>query len=327
RWPADAVRRVAQAGPGGPVRLSCTGREGARLIIPDPDGLRVLTEVLPNLPLQEDGSRSAWRLVLWGVSAVAAVAFIVVVAIPRFAGEIAALVPPAWEEKLGANVSEQVVWLLAQMEDQPVATTTCRSRAGLAALAKMEGRLAGALADDTDFRIRLIDVDLPNAFALPGGHIIVTRGMVEFAGSPEALAGVLAHEMGHSVHRHPTEALLRTAGTSFLLGLLVGDVAGGATILAVGHHMLEAGYTREAEQAADAFSISLLQRAEIDPRPSADLFDRFAGDEGAEGGVLDFFATHPPSYQRAARFREGSLGDGPEVLSPAEWRAFRDACD
>ena len=69
--------------------------------------------------------------------------------------------------------------------------------------------------------------------ALPGGHVYVDDGLIAIAQTPDELAGVLAHEIGHVAHRDGTRTVLQTAGLSFLFGMMLGDfVGGGAVVIA-----------------------------------------------------------------------------------------------
>lgn len=328
-WPADTVRLIEKPSATGPLRLGTTERAGARLAIADEAAFGLCSRVLPQLHAAErQDRRVARRVMAWGVAAVAAVALIVTVLIPRLADQVAAMIPEETEQRLGAEVAKQVVWLLAKLEGRPASSMGCSGGEGGIALAQLGRRLSDAADVDRPVAIRLIDADLVNAFAVPGRRIILTRGMVEFAPSPEALAGVLAHEVAHGLHHHPMAMAVRTASTSFLLGLLVGDFLGGGAVVAVGHQMLEAGYNRDAEHEADLTAIELLRRAGIDPGPTGDLFDAFAARAGEmEGGALDrYFASHPPSAARAALFRDAATAGTP-ALPPRLWDALRRACD
>ncbi len=73
-----------------------------------------------------------------------------------------------------------------------------------------------------------------NAIALPGGHIYVFQGLIDKAETPDELAGVIAHEIGHVAHRDGTRSVLQAAGLSFLFGMLLGDFVGGGAVIFAG---------------------------------------------------------------------------------------------
>jgi predicted Zn-dependent protease len=164
-----------------------------------------------------------------------------------------------------------------------------------------------------------------NAFAVPGAIVVVPRGMIDFNKAPDEFAGILAHELGHVALRHPIETLIKVAGVSALFSLLIGDVAGGTVILAVGDYMIRMNYTLPAEQAADDYATALLRRAGIDPAATAAAFERLLP-KGAASTVLEkALSTHPPTEERVARFRAATLPGRP-ALAPAEWTAIKTIC-
>lgn len=328
-WPAAAIRTVGPPARRGPVALSRDGQPGCRLVFDDPAACEALRRRLPHLWRRaERDRRGIWRVVGWGVAAAAAVLLIVLVMIPRFAVQAAAAIPESWERQLGARVAGRIAWVLAYGEDGPDGPAECADPAMREAMDGIIRRLAGVGADA--YTVHIVNSDLVNALALPGGHILMPKGMIEFAGSPEALAGVLAHEIGHAALNHPTEAAIRTGATGILLGLVVGDFAGGAAMLAIGQRMLDASYSREAERAADAFAIDLMNGAGIPLAPTAALFDRLAEKEGEAIDALSFLSTHPDTRSRAEALRRAKTEGGspilPPILTGAEWRALRHRC-
>ena len=84
-------------------------------------------------------------------------------------------------------------------------------------------------------RPAVLRVRVPNAVALPGGRIYVFQGLIDKAESPDELAGVIGHEIGHVAHRDGTRAVLQSAGLSFLLGMLLGDFVGGGAVVIAAH--------------------------------------------------------------------------------------------
>ncbi|WP_408647905.1 M48 family metallopeptidase [Xenophilus arseniciresistens] len=164
----------------------------------------------------------------------------------------------------------------------------------------------------------------PNAFALPGGQIVMTDALVRAAEraklGDDALIGVLAHEMGHVVHRHGTRLVVEQGVLNVGLGLALGDVSSMvATASTVLTHM---AYRRDHEREADCFAVALMRHAQLPVAPMADLLLRIDGPdhapeaaqkpaEGAattpdtqEGGA-DWFSTHPDTPRRAQALRAG----------------------
>ena len=82
-----------------------------------------------------------------------------------------------------------------------------------------------------------------NAFALPGGHIYVFQGLIDRAETPDELAGVIAHEVGHVAHRDGTRSVLEGAGLSLLFGMLLGDFVGGGAVMFAAKTILQTSYS------------------------------------------------------------------------------------
>src|SRR5690606_38593589 len=130
----------------------------------------------------------------------------------------------------------------------------CETPASRAALARLQRQLGG------DVRIRQIgiaNIDMVNAVALPGGRVLLFNGLLKEAKSPDEVAGVLGHEMGHVRHRDTMTALVRQLGLSVVLGGFNGQVGGAV------NGLLAMSYSRDAERAADAYSIDRLRAADI----------------------------------------------------------------
>ena len=110
-----------------------------------------------------------------------------------------------------------------------------------------------------------------NAFALPGEQIVVLRGLIEEADSPDEVAGVIAHEMGHGLELHPETGIVKALGMSAAVLLIFGD---SSSIGNWGAHLLQLSYTRSAEREADVHALRILKAADISPKGISDFFKR-----------------------------------------------------
>lgn len=137
-----------------------------------------------------------------------------------------------------------------------------------------------------------------NAFAAPGGVIVVHSGLIAQTARAEELAGVLAHEVAHVEQRHSLKNLMKTAGFSVLLSLAIGDWTGTALGNAAGK-LTELKFSRDAETDADREGLRRLVDANIAPRPMADFFAKLASRES--GMLPSMLATHPASAERQER--------------------------
>jgi predicted Zn-dependent protease len=183
---------------------------------------------------------------------------------------------------------------------------------------------------DAEFTFTLLDTDVPNAFALPGGYVYITRGLLTLAENEAEMAGVLGHEIGHVTARHSAQRQTRATGAGVLATLgtigaaiLGGEMAGrlAQQVTGVGAQAYLAGYSREQELEADQLGIRYLARAGYDARAMAsfleklnehsELQQRLAGSEG-DPGVMSWFATHPRTLDRVEQAIEeiGGSADG-----------------
>lgn len=238
-----------------------------------------------------------------------AIAAAVVFVVLRAPGWIAPHIPYSWEARLGDAMVGDFGGRL------------CETPASRAAIARLQAQLG----DDVRIRqIAIANIDMVNAVALPGGRILLFNGLLKEAKSPDEVAGVLAHEIGHVRHRDTMTALVRQLGLSVVLGGFNGRVGGAV------NGLLAMSYSREAERAADSYSIARLKASDISPLPTAAFFERMGKRAGGEQmeRAASWMASHPVSAQRKAAFT-GSAVKGHSYrasLSPVQWQAMVNAC-
>jgi len=173
------------------------------------------------------------------------------------------------------------------------------------------------------FRVSVQRSEEVNAFAAPGGLIVVYTGLIEEAGSAEEVAGVLAHEMAHATRRHSMRQLIYGAGILPLMGLVIGQPDAAALVQGLGQ-LSELRFSRAQEEDADLTGFDTLVAAGISTEGMARFFDRLASLEGAPPS---FLSTHPSSAGRAAAIRERAraLGASPGTSLPVDWDAVKAA--
>jgi predicted Zn-dependent protease len=198
--------------------------------------------------------------------------------------------------------------------------------------------------NDKPFTFTVLDSDVVNAFALPGGYVYVTRGLVALANSEAELAGVIAHEIGHVTARHTaqrvTTGLFANLGAA-VLGAVLGSPAL-ANVAQVGAAAYVQSYSRDQELEADQLGVRYLARAGYDPRAMAwflgsleadsRLEAQLAGQEGREPEA-SIFSSHPRTpdrIRRAAETAKASLVEAPfvghvEYLDRVEGMLFGDS--
>jgi predicted Zn-dependent protease len=172
-------------------------------------------------------------------------------------------------------------------------------------------RLGTALATRSDDRGRawqfhVVDAELVNAFALPGGFIYVNRGLIERAGSTSELAGVLGHEIGHVLLRHSAEQMEKAQktnlGVSVVCGLTNICSSNAARVaINVGGAALFARFSRRDELQADSAAVAVLERAGYDPQGIASMFAKLLETRDQRPDLVEgWFASHPLEEDRIA---------------------------
>ncbi|MCP4314126.1 MAG: M48 family metallopeptidase [Bacteroidetes bacterium] len=150
-------------------------------------------------------------------------------------------------------------------------------------------RLEGGLEDsEYSYRLVVFENKMINAFTLPGGNILISTGLIGFCDTPEELASVIAHEMGHVEERHVVSRLVKELGIEILTSAdtyVLGEVTGLIT---------STSFDRRQEEEADLFASQLLERSGIEPRTLATLFRKL--EEEADNELMQHFeiiSTHP----------------------------------
>lgn len=293
RWPLREVRQTQGFYPGEQVRLE-HGAGGEALLVSDVAFLTALRAAAPQAARGfHDPRRRRWQA---GVALGAAVAALVVTlglyfwGIPALAGIVADRVPVSWEIAVG----ESAVARLAPPSRR------CLDPVRQRHIDEIVSVLLRTLPDRRyPFQVAVVDHPMVNAFATPGGFIVIFRGLLDRTENAEELAGVLAHEIQHVLHRHATRAILRHASTGILLAALLGDVSG---VVAFGAETARAlgdlRHSREAEHEADRDGMRMLHAAGVDPRGMLAFFEAMQKGEGATPAGFRYLSTHPTAGDR-----------------------------
>ena len=302
---ADLVRLDVSAGR---IKLGHRSLEGWRLALAEP----IAPDVRALLPARGGSlapavSRRTMGALIALSAAVSAFAGVII-----FAPEVLARrMPMEWERKIGAAY------------ELPIAATRCENPRIRAALDALLDRLdPHARADG--LKLDLVGVDMVNAVALPGGRMVLFDGMLDEVDNPDAIAGIIAHEVGHVRRRHVAAAMVRDLG----LGTVVTLMGGGAVAGNAGN-LLSLRYGRAAEAEADAEAVATLKRAGISPKPTADLFKRLSREQGEDAtAALEFLQSHPLSRGRAERFAGSAVqgADYSPAMSDDDFQALKTQC-
>ncbi|SPF77723.1 M48 family metallopeptidase [Pseudoprimorskyibacter insulae] len=321
RWPLGDIRELPDQADRSGLVLRHRDDALVRLHLPD----RGLVPRLPNRTKRAPVARRG-RLALWAVAAIASVALIIFVLVPRMADQLAVFIPPEGERALGEVTLDQIRHALDETGVQPV--PICNRPAGRAGLDQLATRLTDATDTPVEISLTVLDHPMINAFALPGGFIILSSGLIRAAETPEQLASVIGHEIGHVVSRDPTRHALRSAGSIGVLGLVFGDFAGGTVVLFLANQLINAQYSQTAEADADTFAHDLLVKLDVPPSALADMFDIIRKRYGDAEGLIAHFLSHPSLGDRieTARNSEFSGIASAPLVSPKVWSDIRSIC-
>jgi Zn-dependent protease with chaperone function len=311
-WRADDLVPLQPAGPGS-MRLSCRIDADARLTIDDPVVISQLVRVAPALAPRK---RRFPPLVTWAAALIGAVAGVVLLYevllwLPR---PLARAIPFRWEASLGNGL---VAPLIGQLGGE------CKGHAGQVALESLAHRLGQTSGSSIPFRLHAVKAAAVNAFALPGGQIVLLNGLLKQAGSADELAAVVAHEMSHVILRHVAEQTIRGIGLGWTVLMITGEPTSVSAVV-VGT-VLRLSYSRQAEAEADAMGADLLRKADVSTQAMNDFFARLARRHGSGGSLPDFLSDHPPLDTRGVAAPPQPFTR--PALSDKEWQSLRAICD
>jgi predicted Zn-dependent protease len=184
-------------------------------------------------------------------------------------------------------------------------------------LARVEriGRKVVAVSDATDweYRFAVVNTDVPNAFAAPGGYIYVTNGLLAMtAGNDDELAGVLAHEAGHIAAKHTALRMHRATmmqGAVAVAAALSGEknAENVALLGSVVSSFVLLGNSREMEYEADKLGVRYAHRSGYRPEGIVSFFqklEKMEADSGGGGRLPNFLSTHPSTPDRVEQVRK-----------------------
>ena len=312
-WAYADIRRADS--PAGMLRVSClTAPALARLEVRDTALAAELVSRCGGIDDDIPGRRGVAVIIGWSLAAAVSIVAVVLFGLPLAADRLAPLVPAAFERRLGDAADAQVKKLFG--------AKVCDNAAGEKAFVKLVTAIRESAGLDTSVQSGVLSSSLPYAFALPGGKVYLFNGLLAKAENADEIAGVLAHELGHLKHRDNMRGLIHDGATSFLVGLLFGDITGSSG----SRTLVTSSHSREAEHNADSFAIDVMQRLGRPVKPAGELLFRVTGKERDKG--LSIISSHPLTEDRLARMsREDRPASRPPLLTPEEWRSLKSICD
>jgi Zn-dependent protease with chaperone function len=216
-------------------------------------------------------------------------------------------IPVETEIALGKAAARQQKAALQLVEDHPA----------LPAVRDLGARLTRGSRYPFEFHV--VRDPSVNAFAMPGGFVVLHTGLLEQADTAEEVAGVLAHEVQHVERRHGLRGLVQAAGLGVALQLALGET-GGSVAAAWARDLARLSFSREQERDADARGVEALLREGIDPRGMAVFFRKLAAQGGAVPALL---SSHPASEERFKAVEALVPADRQFAPIEADWKAVR----
>jgi beta-barrel assembly-enhancing protease len=326
-WSIAGLHPIDPPTSGQPFRITHDQKPGARLIIRDQAFIDDL--VAQNSHLKGGYSwRHIGHVLGWTAAGFAALALFGYVAMTVLPQQVAGLLPQSWRNNMGNQVVTSLVGTAKR----------CETTGSTSATAAMMTALAESGTDLPPVSIEIYDMSLVNAFAAPGGRIVLTRGLINEASDPSELTGVLAHEMGHVYHLHPEAQLVRFAGLQILISTVSGGGGGDLVTNAAGLAAI-LRYTRDAEREADTFARDVMTKAKIDPMGLKAFFEKIMKLEGGKPAEPDktpsaldrignVFSTHPGTEDRIKEIQPLPPGVTPvKIMTNEQFEDLKKACE
>ena len=298
-------RLVVESGEGDDDRIFFSDPEQPGLSIITPDSaflerraipqIQVVRERLTSVASKREISRRV-KMVLWFLAACVRITWLGSLATGAMVRSIVSNISPEFEKKFGDESLKEMANEETFIED------TNR----VAQLAAMASPLLQVLPKTkTEYTFHLVEDDEPNAFALPGGHIVVRSGLLKMADRPEEVLGVIAHEVAHVTQKHGFREIVSSAGPLLICqiffsgrGGMLGVLGGGSALL------ISQSFSQEYEIEADDVGWQYLVAANVDPRGLADIFRKFKAYEvehKLRPDVPQALSSHPALEKRIAR--------------------------
>ena len=225
----------------------------------------------------------------------------IVFGIPALASKVAYSLPPSVDASLANGSMELLDKFYMDPSVLPQETQT-------RLIAKFE-QMVKTSEDEHDYELlfRSSEIFGPNAFALPSGTIVLTDQLVDLAENDEELISIMAHEIGHVVHRHSMRSVLQNSAVALVLIAVTGDAfSSSAFSAALPLLLIQAKFSREFENEADHYSYDYLVKNNLDLHHFANILQRITDDQSLEiEESFKYLSTHPITSERIKKFADG----------------------
>ncbi|MDB5102096.1 MAG: putative Peptidase, family [Cyanobacteria bacterium RYN_339] len=318
-WPYEELKQTQGNYTGEELRFE-HGLEA--VVVTDRGILEAMHELAPQSDRRVKPAIGGWRMLRAALGAVVGLVVggwgMYTYGLPALSSGVAAHVPVDWEVHMGDQALAQLVPMDQRCEDVD----------RVAALQTVVATLVSGLPAKSPYvyRVTITKSDEFNAFALPGGRLIVNQGLVKKLGSADELAGILAHEIQHVERRHTTKAICEEMSTKVLIAGLLGNHDAFGSAVNAARALGELGHSRQAEAEADHLGMNLMVASNLDPQAMVKAYRHL---KEHDVRVPTFLSTHPDTDGRIASLtamaREAHASPHPLALAMS-WRRFQQGC-
>jgi len=220
--------------------------------------------------------------------------------LPMAAERVAGYIPDAVAERMGEEASQ----MLPRFGFHDSQLTAERQN-------ELQAAFANFANGGEHYRLRFFDAGEgigANAFALPGGMIVVTDQLVDLLKNDEQFLAVVAHELGHEEHRHLLRSVLQGSGVALISALLTGEVSSaGATVVAIPTFLLSSHYSRAFESEADDYAFAVLAAHNISPERFAEVMRLLQETKPFSERGTAYLSTHPSTFERILHAEQAAV--------------------
>lgn len=293
-WPVDNIF-CNDFSENSPLVLRLGNAAKEYLVIDDTNFAAELRQSYPNAHFHKQNrsfiySSAFVGLLAMGAVLIGALAMLYFVVLPASAEKMAEQVPEEWEKKLGEMSYSNLV--------QPASVDSIRT----AYINDFYSQLN--YKSPYYITVTVVNEDVVNAFALPGGRIVVYKGMLNQLDSYEQLSALLAHETSHIHLKHSTKSIFRSLSASVLLSILFSDAgSAGSELILQADQLKQLGYSRALEEEADVHGLELMKSQNISPNGMMQLFDKLKEQEKGNS-TPQFLSTHPLTSTRIETIKQ-----------------------
>lgn len=293
-----------------PAILSPSKNSDLRLHIDDPAVWKRVAARLPGQKSSHSLSQASWT----GIFVLCVIILAGLLAAPFMFERSSSLVPDTWIDPLGDQMIEDYK------------ASICKGPEGQRVLENIVTSLdPHSGKTGRPIKIHVIRSSEINAFAAPGGHIVILDGLIDFAKHPDEVTGIIAHEIAHIRENHVKESIVRKFGFQALMTLIFGD----ATLASILPMINEIQYSRKDEMEADQMAYEMLNRAKISPAGKIRFFERIREKEKESEmyDYLQFLSTHPATEDRIEAGRNYLRSENYQPsMTAQQWYAVQQMC-